>query len=54
VHGVYKPGNVKLQPQLLQKHQAYVKDKTGVRNLDEGNLCEPYTDFVRQTIVERG
>lgn len=29
VHGVYKPGNVKLQPQLLQKHQAYVKEKTG-------------------------
>lgn len=29
VHGVYKPGNVKLHPELLQKHQAYVKDKTG-------------------------
>lgn len=29
VHGVYKPGNVKLQPKLLQKHQAYVKEKTG-------------------------
>jgi len=28
VHGVYKPGNVKLQPQLLQKHQAYVKEQT--------------------------
>jgi len=27
VHGVYKPGNVKLQPELLQKHQAYVKDQ---------------------------
>jgi fructose-bisphosphate aldolase class II len=27
VHGVYKPGNVKLQPVLLQKHQAYVKEK---------------------------
>jgi ketose-bisphosphate aldolase len=24
VHGVYKPGNVKLHPELLQKHQAYV------------------------------
>lgn len=28
VHGVYKPGNVKLHPELLEKHQAYVKDKT--------------------------
>jgi fructose-bisphosphate aldolase class II len=26
VHGVYKPGNVKLHPELLQKHQAYVKE----------------------------
>lgn len=25
VHGVYKPGNVKLHPELLEKHQAYVK-----------------------------
>jgi fructose/tagatose bisphosphate aldolase len=29
VHGVYKPGNVKLQPALLQKHQKYVQEKTG-------------------------
>ncbi|KAK5149320.1 Fructose-bisphosphate aldolase 1 [Oleoguttula sp. CCFEE 6159] len=28
VHGVYKPGNVKLHPELLSKHQKYVKDKT--------------------------
>ena len=28
VHGVYKPGNVKLHPELLGKHQKYVKDKT--------------------------
>lgn len=26
VHGVYKPGNVKLQPDLLRKHQQFVKD----------------------------
>ncbi|KAF2473322.1 uncharacterized protein BDR25DRAFT_302266 [Lindgomyces ingoldianus] len=31
VHGVYKPGNVKLQPVLLQKHQAYVKEKAGAK-----------------------
>ncbi|KAK9446589.1 uncharacterized protein V1518DRAFT_423523 [Limtongia smithiae] len=27
VHGVYKPGNVHLQPELLGKHQAYTKAK---------------------------
>lgn len=32
VHGVYKPGNVKLRPELLQKHQAYVKEKTGAKD----------------------
>ncbi len=31
VHGVYKPGNVKLHPELLEKHQAYVKEKTGAK-----------------------
>ena len=29
VHGVYKPGNVKLHPELLGKHQRYVKDRIG-------------------------
>ncbi|KAL1610335.1 Fructose-bisphosphate aldolase 1 [Paraconiothyrium brasiliense] len=28
VHGVYKPGNVKLQPVLLKKHQQFVKEQT--------------------------
>ncbi|CAM0140989.1 Fructose-bisphosphate aldolase 1 [Umbelopsis sp. WA50703] len=27
VHGVYAPGNVRLHPELLGKHQAYVKDQ---------------------------
>lgn len=27
VHGVYKPGNVKLHPELLGKHQDFVKEK---------------------------
>ncbi|CAG8535495.1 8575_t:CDS:2 [Ambispora gerdemannii] len=31
VHGVYKPGNVKLSPILLKKHQAYVKEKIGAK-----------------------
>jgi fructose-bisphosphate aldolase class II len=29
VHGVYKPGNVKLRPELLAKHQKYSSDKLG-------------------------
>jgi len=29
VHGVYKPGNVKLQPQLLGDFQAFAKNKLG-------------------------
>jgi fructose-bisphosphate aldolase class II len=31
VHGVYKPGNVKLRPELLQKHQQYVQEKTNAK-----------------------
>jgi len=31
VHGVYKPGNVQLHPELLAKHQAYVKEKIGAK-----------------------
>lgn len=29
VHGVYKPGNVQLRPDLLQRHQLYAEDKLG-------------------------
>ncbi|AOW05973.1 hypothetical protein B0I72DRAFT_100533 [Yarrowia lipolytica] len=29
VHGVYKVGNVKLHPELLEKHQAYSAEKVG-------------------------
>jgi fructose-bisphosphate aldolase class II len=29
VHGVYKPGNVRLHPELLAKHQAYASGKAG-------------------------
>jgi fructose-bisphosphate aldolase class II len=32
VHGVYKPGNVKLRPELLEKHQAHVTQKIGSQN----------------------
>ena len=30
VHGVYKPGNVKLQPKILKKSQEYIKEKLGL------------------------
>lgn len=29
VHGVYKPGNVRLQPDLLGKHQIFASQKLG-------------------------
>jgi fructose-bisphosphate aldolase, class II len=29
VHGVYKPGNVKLEPQILNRAQAYISEKLG-------------------------
>jgi len=29
VHGVYKPGNVKLRPEILGNHQKHVSEKTG-------------------------
>lgn len=32
VHGVYTPGNVKLHPELLGKHQAYVTEKLGSKD----------------------
>ena len=32
VHGVYKPGNVRLHPELLSKHQAFVKEKEGLKD----------------------
>jgi fructose-bisphosphate aldolase, class II len=55
VHGVYKPGNVKLHPELLAKHQAYVKEKAG-SNKDKpvylvfhggsGSSKKEYTDAI--------
>ncbi|RKO83493.1 fructose-bisphosphate aldolase, class II [Blyttiomyces helicus] len=32
VHGVYKPGNVKLHPELLGKHQKFVQEKLATKN----------------------
>ncbi|KAI9488915.1 fructose 1,6-bisphosphate aldolase [Zychaea mexicana] len=35
VHGVYAPGNVRLHPELLGKHQAYVREQLGDANEEE-------------------
>ncbi|KAJ5287636.1 Ketose-bisphosphate aldolase class-II [Penicillium angulare] len=32
VHGVYKPGNVRLHPELLSKHQKYVQEQLGSKS----------------------
>ncbi len=32
VHGVYKPGNVKLEPVILKNSQSYIKEKYGTEN----------------------
>jgi fructose-bisphosphate aldolase class II len=33
VHGVYKPGNVKLEPKILRNSQEYIKQKFGTGDL---------------------
>lgn len=61
VHGVYKPGNVKLHPELLQKHQAYVKEhgKTKedkpvylVFHGGSGSTKQDYTDAISYGVVK--
>lgn len=32
VHGAYKPGNVKLDPDRLKRHQDYIKEKHGLKD----------------------
>lgn len=61
VHGVYKPGNVRLHPELLQKHQAYVKEKTGsdkekpvylVFHGGSGSSLKEYQDAISYGVVK--
>ena len=61
MHGVYKPGNVKLHPELLGKHQAYVKEKTGgkedkpvylVFHGGSGSSKQEYTDAIGYGVVK--
>ena len=41
VHGVYKPGNVRLHPELLEKHQIYTREQ--LKTKDEKPLYLPQT-----------
>ncbi|KAL1987920.1 hypothetical protein VTN96DRAFT_1904 [Rasamsonia emersonii] len=61
VHGVYKPGNVRLHPELLKKHQAYVKEKTGsskdkpvyfVFHGGSGSTKEEYKEAISYGVVK--
>ncbi|KAI4167857.1 MAG: hypothetical protein LQ343_006871 [Gyalolechia ehrenbergii] len=61
VHGVYKPGNVKLHPELLGKHQAYVKEKTGSKEAKpvflvfhggSGSAKSEYTEAISHGVVK--
>lgn len=61
VHGVYKPGNVKLHPELLKKHQAHVKEKTGspkdkpvffVFHGGSGSTKEEYKEAISYGVVK--
>ncbi len=61
VHGVYKPGNVRLHPELLDKHQKYVKEKEGtssdkpvflVFHGGSGSSKKEYTDAISYGIVK--
>ena len=61
VHGVYKPGNVKLHPELLGKHQAYVKEQTGSKKTKpvylvfhggSGSAKSEYTDAIGHGVVK--
>ncbi|EOO02431.1 putative fructose-bisphosphate class ii protein [Phaeoacremonium minimum UCRPA7] len=61
VHGVYKPGNVKLHPELLSKHQAHVKQAVGsktdkpvflVFHGGSGSTKQEYLDAISYGVVK--
>ncbi|KIW97512.1 fructose-bisphosphate aldolase 1 [Cladophialophora bantiana CBS 173.52] len=61
VHGVYKPGNVRLHPELLDKHQKYVKEKEStptdkpvflVFHGGSGSTKKEYTDAISYGVVK--
>ena len=61
MHGVYKPGNVKLHPELLSKHQAHVKQAVGsktdkpvflVFHGGSGSTKQEYLDAISYGVVK--
>jgi fructose-bisphosphate aldolase class II len=61
VHGVYKPGNVKLHPELLGKHQAYIKEKISAKedkpvffvfHGGSGSSKQEYLDAISHGVVK--
>ncbi|KAK3686226.1 hypothetical protein B0T22DRAFT_443307 [Podospora appendiculata] len=61
VHGVYAPGNVRLHPELLGKHQAYVSEKLGgkdpkpvffVFHGGSGSSKEEYREAISHGVVK--
>ena len=61
VHGVYKPGNVKLHPELLEKHQAYVKKEANTKedkpvflvfHGGSGSTKKEYADAISYGVVK--
>ncbi|KAH6990321.1 fructose-bisphosphate aldolase [Ilyonectria destructans] len=61
VHGVYKPGNVKLHPELLGKHQAHVKAAIGsaldkpvffVFHGGSGSSKEEYSEAISHGVIK--
>ena len=61
VHGVYKPGNVKLRPELLGKHQAYVKEQISAKTNEpvflvfhggSGSSKKEFTDAIGHGVIK--
>ena len=61
VHGVYKPGNVKLHPELLKKHQSFVKEKESTKDDKpvflvfhggSGSTKEEFTEAISYGVVK--
>lgn len=52
VHGVYKPGNVKLQPELLAKHQKYAHEHLKSENPLPMYVPPPHSPPLATFVVE--
>ncbi|TQS35654.1 hypothetical protein Golomagni_03920 [Golovinomyces magnicellulatus] len=61
VHGVYKPGNVKLHPELLGKHQKFVQEAMGLEQIKpiflvfhggSGSTKQEFLDAISHGVVK--